>query len=122
MNAMAAQAALDMQRVNDEWAVGSVDETAREMYRASRNAECERIMSECVNAISAAYGIAPEDILGRSQDQHISHPRQDVMHLARLQNMSFQEIGRHLGGRDHNTVIYGVKASQARLDKAKESK
>ena len=47
----------------------------------------------------------------------IAHPRQEAMwRMRQAGKWSLPQIGRFLGGRDHTTVLAGVRAHQARLD------
>lgn len=48
--------------------------------------------------------------------REIARPRQIAMFLAReLTGMSLPGLGLHFGGRDHTTVLYGVRAVEQRL-------
>jgi hypothetical protein len=60
--------------------------------------------------VSERYGIRVADIVSRRRDAVICHPRQVAMWLAReVLKRSLPEIGRALGGRDHTTVISGIR-------------
>ncbi len=55
------------------------------------------------------YGIRPTDILGKSQSQECSLPRQITMYLCRRElNLPYQKIGK-LFSRDHSTVMTSIK-------------
>jgi chromosomal replication initiator protein len=69
-----------------------------------------------IAAISTIYGIRSEDLLGKSQAQECSYPRQIAMYLCRQElKLSFQAIGR-IFGRDHSTVMTGVKQIEIRIE------
>lgn len=56
------------------------------------------------------------EMLGPKRGQAISRVRQIAMWLCRrLTEHSSDEIGKHFGGRDHSTVLYGVESTEARL-------
>jgi chromosomal replication initiator protein len=50
------------------------------------------------------------DMRAKNRTKNVAYPRQIAMHLCReLTELSFPEIGRHFGGRDHTTVIHACK-------------
>jgi chromosomal replication initiator protein len=60
--------------------------------------------------ISNREGIAVDDLIGQNRSAKIAIPRQMAMYLLRdLNEISFPQIGEILGGRDHTTVMYGIK-------------
>lgn len=67
-------------------------------------------VQDVLDAVQAEYGLKSTDIHSRKRSRNIAHPRQVAMYLTRtLTRLSFEEIGRHFGGRDHTTVIHAVK-------------
>ncbi len=69
-----------------------------------------------IQVVAAHHGIRPEDILGKSQNQECSQPRQIAMFLCRTElNLPFPQIGR-IFARDHSTVMTSVKQVKQRLD------
>jgi chromosomal replication initiator protein len=62
-----------------------------------------------VKALSAHFGIKPEDLTGKSQTREFALPRQIAMYLCRKNlNLPFQTIGKFFS-RDHSTVMSSVK-------------
>ena len=56
------------------------------------------------------YNIKPHDLTGSKRDRQIVLPRQVAMYIMRDElNMSFPQIAHALGGRDHTTVMHGVR-------------
>jgi chromosomal replication initiator protein len=54
-------------------------------------------------------------ICGPARDRCVAWPRQALMLAIRDgRGMSYPEIGRRLGGRDHTTIIHGVDAARKR--------
>ncbi len=67
-------------------------------------------MDEVLKAVATGFGVKVSDLKGERKTRDISLPRQVAMLLARrLTTFSFPEIGKALGGKDHSTVVKGVK-------------
>ena len=50
------------------------------------------------------------EMVGPRRHRSIARPRQIAMYLSKeLTNKSYPEIGRSFGGRDHTTVMHGIK-------------
>ena len=65
---------------------------------------------EILLQVSEYYGLKKEDILSKRRDAKVNEPRQIVMYLARkLTGLTFDEIGKELGGRDHSTIMNGYE-------------
>ena len=63
-----------------------------------------------ISTVAEYYGVEPKELRGKKRDQEIAFPRQIAMHLMREElQISLSEIGKHLGGRDHTTVMYGCE-------------
>ncbi|MCR4278868.1 MAG: chromosomal replication initiator protein DnaA [bacterium] len=57
--------------------------------------------------VAIYFDITLEELLGKSREQRLSHPRQISMYLLRKEaKCSFPAIGKHLGGRDHTTAMH----------------
>jgi chromosomal replication initiator protein len=68
------------------------------------------MLADIIQVCIAQTDLTKADIISPSRKRRIARPRQKIMWLAKhLTSMSLSEIGRHLGGRDHTTVIHGVK-------------
>lgn len=66
--------------------------------------------SKIVEAVAAQEGIGVEDLIGQNRSAKIAIPRQLAMYLLREYNqISLPQIGEMLGGRDHTTIMYGIK-------------
>lgn len=66
-----------------------------------------------VDAVSEATGIPAKRILGPRRDGPTARARQIVMYEARRAGLSYPQIGEALG-RDHTSVIHGVRAEEKR--------
>lgn len=87
-------------------------QTAREILATYGNPPQRPLtMSEITNVVSRHFGVRVADILGRKRTRSISRPRQVAMYLARkLTPLSLEEVGAHLGNRDHSTVLHAERS------------
>ena len=64
-------------------------------------------ISDIIHSVSDHFDVRITDIQSKKRSQSIALPRQVCMYLARsLTRHSLEEIGGHLGGRDHSTVVH----------------
>ncbi len=64
-------------------------------------------ISDIIEAVKSHFNVRLADLQSKKRSQSITEPRQICMYLARnLTNHSLEEIGGHLGGRDHTTVMH----------------
>lgn len=67
--------------------------------------------------VAEHFKISKEDITSTKKSKNIAFPRQIFMYLCRkLTNLSLEEIGDYLGGKDHSTVIYGINKIEVMLN------
>jgi len=67
-------------------------------------------ITDIINAVTGYYDVRPVDLQSKRRSRHIARPRQICMYLARsLTRHSLEEIGGHLGGRDHSTVLHACQ-------------
>ena len=67
-------------------------------------------VEEIQRKVAEHYNIRMSDLIGPKRVRSFARPRQVAMYLAKtLTSRSLPEIGRRFGGRDHTTVIHGVK-------------
>ena len=73
---------------------------------------------QVISEIARYYGVSMEDILSKKRSREIVTPRQVSMYILRSEfDLSFPQIGSHLGGRDHTTIMYGYEKIQALVSK-----
>ena len=66
--------------------------------------------SYILDVVAEHYGIDVDLLLSNKRSNDIAYPRQIVMYLCdAMTDTSLSEIGKFLGGKDHSTVIHGVK-------------
>ncbi len=87
---------------------------------ARLNLDCLRV-GEIISAVSSVWNVPERDIIGPRQSRRFTVPRQVVMYLARLHcsHLSFPQIARELGGRDHTTIMYGARKIESDLQRDK---
>ena len=73
-------------------------------------------ISDIIEVVTGHFDVRLSDLQSRKRSQSITEPRQICMFLARnLTRHSLEEIGGHLGGRDHTTVMHAYnKINQAK--------
>jgi len=73
-------------------------------------------ISDIAEVVTSHFDVRLADLQSKKRSQSITEPRQICMYLARnLTRHSLEEIGGHLGGRDHTTVMHACsKISQAK--------
>jgi chromosomal replication initiation ATPase DnaA len=70
---------------------------------------------------AADYNLDPLDLFGAGRGHWITKPRQDFMWRARQvrwsdgrHRYSLPQIGEFLGGRDHTTILWGIRQHEKR--------
>lgn len=74
-----------------------------------------------IDVVSNYYKIHKKDLVGKSRKKEFVLPRHIAMYLIReITTTPLTEVGRYFGGRDHSTVINGVKQidSSLKIDRA----
>ncbi|NLH17632.1 MAG: chromosomal replication initiator protein DnaA [Phycisphaerae bacterium] len=67
-------------------------------------------ITHIIAAVTGYYNLRAADLQSKRRSQSIALPRQICMYLARnLTRHSLEEIGGHLGGRDHSTVLHACE-------------
>ncbi len=67
-------------------------------------------IEEIQRKVAEHYNIRLSDMIGPKRLRTIARPRQVAMYLSKqLTSRSLPEIGRRFGGRDHTTIMHGVK-------------
>ena len=72
-------------------------------------------ITDIIEVVTSHFDVRLADLQSKKRSQSITEPRQICMYLARnLTKHSLEEIGGHLGGRDHTTVMHACsKIGQA---------
>lgn len=73
-----------------------------------------------INSVAEFFDVKKEEISGRCRKKKIVKPRQIAIYLLRTElNLSFPEIGKAIGGRDHSTAIYACGKIEKELENNK---
>lgn len=79
---------------------------------ADKTPGCLEILGE----VARAMNLKPEDVLGGKRRPDLVLARQVSMYICRRKlGLSYPELGRAFGGRDHSTVIYAIKKIKKNL-------
>lgn len=63
-----------------------------------------------IQTVASHFNIKLSQLKGNKRDRHYSLPRQILYYLLRSElNSPLEEIGNLLGGRDHTTILHGVR-------------
>ncbi len=66
--------------------------------------------ADVLQAVSAYFRVKGSELSGPQRDRRVAYPRQIAMFLLRQEaKLSLIEVGSHLGGRNHSTVIYSCE-------------
>ena len=67
-------------------------------------------IEEIQRKVAEHYNVRLSDMIGPKRLRTIARPRQVAMYLAKhLTTRSLPEIGRRFGGRDHTTIMHGIR-------------
>jgi chromosomal replication initiation ATPase DnaA len=65
---------------------------------------------------AAAFGLTEAELIGRSRLRELALARQATCYVLRHRlGLSLAVIGRMLGGRDHTSVLYAIRQTEARI-------
>lgn len=86
-------------------------ESAAEILQDLLRGSCRRVSVEDIQKkVAEHFGIRLADILSPRRARAVARPRQIAMYLSKtMTEHSLPEIGRKFGGRDHTTIIHGVR-------------
>jgi len=66
--------------------------------------------------VSQQFEVTEEELAGKGRAREVVLPRQVAMYLMRKSaSLSLERIGEILGGRDHSTVLYGIKNIEEKM-------
>lgn len=73
-------------------------------------------ISTIAAAVAERHGVSESDLLGTRRWRFCAWPRQEAYWAAhQITGKSLPSIGRGFGGRDHTTILHGIRAVEARL-------
>ena len=75
-----------------------------------RTSERKITIEEIQRKVAEHYNVRLSDMIGPKRVRTIARPRQVAMYLSKhLTTRSLPEIGRRFGGRDHTTIMHGIR-------------
>ncbi len=100
--------------VGREITIDSTADLLADLLRASSR----RISVDAIQKrVAAHYGIRVSEMFSTRRARDIARPRQVAMYLSKiLTSLSYPEIGRQFGGRDHTTVMHAVRAVESHIE------
>ncbi len=70
-----------------------------------------------LSLVAQHFGLGVADLIGKKRNKELVYPRHITMYILREElNMSFPEIGREMGGKDHSTVMHGYNKIIREMD------
>ena len=70
-----------------------------------------------ISVVAEHYHVSVADLCGNKRSSKIVMPRQIAMYLCRdIIDTSLRAIGKHLGDRDHTTVMHGIEKIEKEID------
>jgi chromosomal replication initiator protein len=104
LNKVVARSQLTGEAMTMSLAVEALSEGAGNGRRASVS------RSDVIDAVMQTFAIDRQQLAGRTRTKEVVLPRQIAMFLLRSEtSASLLEIGEELGGRDHTTVLHGIR-------------
>ncbi len=97
----------------------SVDEAAILLGSALRGGPERRItVDEFQKTVADHFSLKQADLLSGRRTRSVARPRQIAMYLCKQHTTrSYPDIGRRFGGRDHTTVLHGVRRIEELMPK-----
>lgn len=97
--------------VNRDIDIETAEECLRDLLRAN---DRKTSVDEIQRKVADHYNIRLSDLMGQKRNRVYARPRQVAMYLAKeLTERSLPDIGQRFGGRDHTTIMHGIKRIEA---------
>jgi chromosomal replication initiator protein len=112
--AMDRRATLVMLRHHPELASPEVKQAVKSaLTESDRNPEIR--VKNILKSTAEKHGLTVNDILCGSRSVVLIHARQEAMYeCARLTLLSYPQMSRVFGGRDHSTIMHGIRRHMGR--------
>ncbi len=96
----------------------SLDVAMEALKELVKNKQSDVTVDDVIGAVADHFKIKPQDIKSERRMQSIALPRQIAMYIARTKlNYSYPELGEKFGGKDHSTIIHGVRKIEEKIKK-----
>ncbi|MBW1877296.1 MAG: chromosomal replication initiator protein DnaA [Deltaproteobacteria bacterium] len=94
----------------------SLEFARKQMPNIFTPAPAQVTVSGIIEAVARFHNLRSADITGNKRTRTLTRPRHIAMYLARTHtNLSFPELGREFGGRDHSTIQHGYRKVEREL-------
>ena len=104
LNKVVARAQLTGESMSTELAMKALSDSTPDARRVLVTRD------DVIAAVLDYFGVGKKELAGKSRTREIVVPRQVAMYLLRAEtDASLIEIGGELGGRDHTTVLHGIR-------------
>lgn len=101
--------------INRPVTLATAEELLQDLLRV---AERRVTIEDIQRRVAEHYNLRIADILSPRRARPVARPRQIAMYLAKaLTQHSLPEIGRKFGGRDHTTIIHGVRKIEELMER-----
>jgi chromosomal replication initiator protein len=98
------------------------DREAKSVLKQQRGAYQPTVRT-IANLCAKYYGLKPTELASPLRRRTIVAARNMAIYLARtMSEISLEQIGKHFGGRDHTTVLHGIRTIEDRLKTEPETK
>lgn len=115
LNKVTAYARLFKREINIELA----EEALKDIISPNSNHEIN--IDVIIDVVAEHFDITRDDIISKAKTKNIAYPRQICMYLSKtLTDLTFADIGKKLGNRDHSTVMHGSDKIFKDLQEEKE--
>lgn len=75
------------------------------------------LVAEIQTAVAARFKLPAGAMTSPERRWEVARPRQVAMYLARRHTrMTLPQLGERFGGRDHTTILWGVRATEERRE------
>ena len=75
-----------------------------------------------INTVAEHFDLTTADLIGNKRSSKIAYPRQIAMYLCRhMTDTTLKIIGDSLGGRDHTTIMSGIRRIEKEVDTSDET-
>ena len=93
----------------------------RIVARAVNLEKREVTADDIIQAVAQRFGLKQKDLLSKSRKQNLVQARQLAMYLVhKYTGISYVQIGRRFGGRDHTTVLHACNQVSLRISMEKD--
>ena len=80
-----------------------------EIIDDEKNIPAPLTVERVINEVASIYGISEEDIRSKKRSADISTARQIAIYVVhKITKLSYVEIGKEFGNRDHSTIVYAI--------------